>query len=74
MSPAGPEDKARIEIDRLLEAAGWLVCDFGSHDISKPFAIREFPLKSGHGHADYLLYLQGKAVGVVEANFIKEAD
>ena len=23
MSPAGPEDKAREEIDRLLEAAGW---------------------------------------------------
>ena len=67
MSPVGPEDKAREEIDRLLEAAGWYVCDFGEHDISKPCAIREFPLKSGHGHADYLLYLNGKAIGVVEA-------
>ncbi len=45
MSPAGPEDKAREEIDRLLEAAGWFVCDYGSHDISKPGAIREFPRK-----------------------------
>jgi type I restriction enzyme R subunit len=67
MSPPEPEALARQEIDRLLEAAGWYVCDFGAQDISKPCAIREFPLKSGHGHADYLLYLHGKAVGVVEA-------
>ena len=66
MSP-GPEQKARETIDELLTAAGWHLCDFGSHDISRPCAIREFPLKQGHGHADYLLYLHGKAVGVVEA-------
>ena len=30
-------------------------------------AIREFPLKSGHGFADYLLYVDGKAAGVSEA-------
>jgi type I site-specific restriction endonuclease len=52
---------------RLLSAAGWHVCDYGAHDISRPCAIREFPLKSGHGFADYLLYLKGKAVGVIEA-------
>jgi hypothetical protein len=28
-------------------------------DVSKLVAIREFPLKPGYGHADYLLYLQG---------------
>ena len=49
MSPTGPEDKANVEIDRLLTAAGWHVCDYGSHGISKPFVIREFPLKKGHG-------------------------
>ena len=70
MSPAGPEDKAREEIDQLLEAAGWYICDFGKQDISLPCAIREFPLKSGHGTVDYLLYLRGKAVGIVEAKKI----
>jgi len=30
-------------------------------------AIREFPLKPGYGFADYLLYLDGAAAGVVEA-------
>jgi len=29
-------------------------------------AIREFPLP-GYGFADYLLYVDGKAVGVIEA-------
>ena len=30
-------------------------------------AVREFPLKHGHGCADYLLFVDGEAVGVVEA-------
>ncbi len=67
MGPARPEDIARLEIDQLLAAAGWDVCDYGKQDISRPCAIREFPLKPVYGYADYLLYLQGKAVGIVEA-------
>ena len=34
---------------------------------SSGVAVREFPLKSGHGKADYLLYVNQKAAGVVEA-------
>ncbi len=30
-------------------------------------AIREFPLEPGHGFADYLLYVDAKACGVIEA-------
>jgi len=30
-------------------------------------ALREFPLESGFGFADYLLYVDGKAAGVIEA-------
>ena len=30
-------------------------------------AVREFPLRSGHGTADYLFYVDGMAAGVVEA-------
>jgi len=61
------EAHARQNIDQLLTAAGWHDCDVGDDDISRSLAIREFPLKSGHGHVDDLLYLQGKAVGIVEA-------
>ncbi len=52
-----PEFRAYAEIDRLLQATGWHVCR----------AIREFPLNLGHGEADYLLYIDGKAAEVIEA-------
>jgi type I restriction enzyme, R subunit len=29
-------------------------------------AIREFPFNSGYGFADYLIYIDGKAAGVIE--------
>lgn len=63
------EQQAREKIDQLLAAAGWIVTDAADANIhsSTGVAIREFPLKSGHGFADYLLYLDGKAAGVIEA-------
>ena len=64
-----PEQQARLEIERLLVAAGWHVCDVSKRDIHLTcgVAIREFPL-SGFGFADYLLYIDGKAAGVIEAH------
>lgn len=64
-----PEQQARRTIDTLLAQAGWAVCDASQADIhaSRGVAIREFPLKSGHGFADYLLYVDGKAAGVIGA-------
>src|SRR5687768_890187 len=66
---AGPEDLARQRIDAALEAAGWRVQDAGAANLyaAAGVAIREFPLKSGYGEADYLLFAGGEAVGVVEA-------
>jgi type I restriction enzyme R subunit len=64
-----PEEHARETIDELLAQGGWLVCDPDKANIhaSAGVAIREFPLKSGHDFADYLLYVDGKAAGVIEA-------
>jgi len=58
------EEKARQEIDRLLAAAGWEVQDVAQADLhaARGVALREFPLSPGHGIADYLLYLDGKAM------------
>jgi len=41
----------------------------GSWNLSagRGVAVREFPLKSGHGEADYLLFVDGAPIGVVEA-------
>ena len=64
-----PEQLARANIDRLLERAGWSV---QGADALNPYAgsgvaVREFQLKPGHGSADYLLYVNRKAAGVIEA-------
>ena len=61
-----PEQQARVEIDRLLMAAGWHVYGVKDVDIhaARGVAVREFPLAEGHGYADYLLYVDGKAAGV----------
>jgi len=62
-----PEEKAREEIDDLLRDAGWEIQDFSNIDVdaSKGVAVREFPVETGD--ADYLLFVDGEAVGVIEA-------
>jgi len=63
-----PEEEARKKIDALLELAGWLVQDYKDLNLGAGVgvAVREFPLKST-GFADYLLFVERHAVGVVEA-------
>ena len=62
-----PEQQAREQIDHQLEEAGWQVQNYREMNISAGLgiAVREFRLKSGS--ADYMLYADGKAIGVVEA-------
>jgi type I restriction enzyme, R subunit len=62
-----PEQKARQQIDRQLEQAGWIVQDYAQMHITAGLgvAVREFPLKTGF--ADYMLYADAKAIGNVEA-------
>ncbi len=62
-----PEEQARIIIDDLLAKAGWNVQDYGRLNLGASIgvAVREFPTNSGP--ADYLLFVDRKAVGVIEA-------
>ncbi len=62
-----PEEKARVKIDQMFEEAGWKVVDrdFYSPAITAA-AIRE-GLLEGNREADYFLFINGKAVGVLEA-------
>jgi type I site-specific restriction endonuclease len=64
-----PEQEARESIDRMLNLAGWDVQDCKNANIlaTAGVVLRNFPLKQGHGFADYLLYVDGKAAGVIEA-------
>jgi type I site-specific restriction endonuclease len=61
--------KARVSIDAPLVAAGWHLCNVAHANIhaATGVAICEFPLNNGFGFADYLLYVNGKACGVIEA-------
>ncbi len=62
-----PEALARQQIDSLLAGCGWTVQDHKKLNLgaSQGVAVREVPLVGGT--ADYLLFVDRKAVGVVEA-------
>lgn len=68
MSPT-PEQKARQDIDAALAAAGWIIQDRPEMNLAAGagVAVREFRMMPGHGFADYLLFVNGKAVGALEA-------
>jgi type I restriction enzyme, R subunit len=66
---AQQEQEARRHNDRPLKATGWTVCDLveATTYAGRSDAIRELLLSSGFGFADHLLYVDGKAAGVMEA-------
>jgi type I restriction enzyme R subunit len=51
------EESAGQHIDEALDVADWTVQDAANANVraAPGVAIREFPLKHGHGLADYLL-------------------
>ncbi len=62
-----PEEKARQKIDQWFIDAGWEVINRDEYEpTSTAVAIREGLLKSNL-EADYFLFINGKAVGVLEA-------
>ena len=62
-----PEDKARENIDALLDSCGWQVQDKSSVNLqaARGIAVRELSFKTGE--PDYTLFVDGKAIGTVEA-------
>lgn len=68
-SALAAEARARVLIDGQLTAAGWVVQDTKDLNLSagQGVARREAIMAAGHGRADYLLYLDKRVVGVIEA-------
>lgn len=62
-----PEDKAREVIDALLEAAGWDVQDPDRINMGAAPGVAVRYTQMTNGEADYVLFIDRKAVGVVEA-------
>jgi type I restriction enzyme, R subunit len=63
------EQRARVLIDRQLSDAGWVVQDKKHLNLyaDQGVAVHEVIMAKGHGRADYLLYVDQLAVGVIEA-------
>jgi type I restriction enzyme, R subunit len=67
MPNQNPEQKARDIIDAKLTASGWLIQDKNKINLAAApgIAIREY--QTGVGPADYVLFIDKKPVGIIEA-------
>lgn len=63
-----PEARARLRIDAQLRTAGWVVQDRKAINLyaARGVAVREFLLE-GNDEVDYLFFVDGAAVGALEA-------
>lgn len=62
-----PEQKARDYIDQMLIKAGWIVQDNKKINFSKGLGIAVREYQTDVGPADYVLFVNRQAVGVIEA-------
>lgn len=62
-----PEEKARLRIDQMFSDAGWKVVSRDNYSPNLSAAAIEEGILQGGKEADYLLFINGKAVGVLEA-------
>ena len=62
-----PEEKARQKIDLLLKDAGWQIVPRDEFSPALSAVAVEEGILKGNLEADYLLFLDGKAIGVLEA-------
>lgn len=62
-----PEDKARQNIDNMLEKSGWTIQDYSELNLGagRGVAVREYQV--GKDAIDYALFIDRNPVGVVEA-------
>ncbi len=67
MANQNPEQKARDEIDALLIKAGWVVQDKKKINFSASLGVAVREYQTDVGPADYVLFVDQKAVGVIEA-------
>jgi len=62
-----PEQIARDRIDKMLEVAGWLVQSKEKVNLNAGVGIALRETNTESGAADYILFVNSKAVGVIEA-------
>lgn len=62
-----PEQKARDAIDALLKQSGWIVQHTKEIDLHAGLGVAVREYQTDIGPADYVLFVDRKAVGVIEA-------
>ena len=62
-----PEAKAREEIDKQLRACGWVVQDYKHAAVAAAQGVAVREVLTEAGPADYVLFVDAQAVGVIEA-------
>lgn len=74
MTNQNPEQSARDQIDAQLHQAGWVVQSKNEVNLSasKGVAVREYQTSSGP--ADYVLFVDRKPVGIIEAKRVEEGE
>jgi len=69
-----PEQQAREKIDQQLRAAGWAIQDYPKVNPAAALGIATCEYPTDTGPVDYLLMVDKKPVGVIEAKRAKEGE
>lgn len=67
MTNQNPEQIARDQIDKQLLACGWVVQSKSKINLSENLGVAVREYQTDVGPADYVLFVDGKPVGVIEA-------
>lgn len=67
-----PEQRARDRIDLQLEQAGWVIQDLKKVNLNARLGVAVREYQTDVGPVDYLLFVDGKPCGVVEAKRAEE--
>ncbi len=62
-----PEQQARENIDAMLRQSGWTVQSIAELNLHASLGVAVREMQSQGGPADYVLFVQGKALGIIEA-------
>jgi len=69
-----PEQKARDNIDKQLNACGWIIQNKNALNLSAGIGIAVREYSTEVGPADYVLFVEGKPVGILEAKREEEGE
>ena len=73
MPNQNPEQIARDKIDNLLEQAGWIIQSKNKIDFSAGLGVAVREYQTDVGPADYVLFVNRKPLGIIEAKREEEA-